>query len=146
MKKRFGSAILLMLLVAIIAGCSDKDNSSLDQDWMSQEPIEVNLIVPEEYVEPGTLVTLRAQVTQSGEIVEDADRVIFEIWREGSDEEHERITAEHVGDGFYAVEKNFSDPGVYNVVSHVDARTWHIMPKKQFAVGDVEIEVPANNS
>ncbi len=58
----------------------------------------------------------------------------MEIWKEG-DEEHETIEAAHIKDGVYAINKTFSEKGIYNIIAHTSARDLHTMPKMQVTVG-----------
>ena len=126
--------LLLILLMIAATACSPDENGE-----MTEIPglIDVVIHIEPEQLSPGEPVSIQAVVTQEGEPVEDANEVTFEIWKEGqNEEEHEQIAGEHLGEGVYGIEKTFSEPGVYYVISHVTARGAHNMPKKQFTVGE----------
>lgn len=128
--------ILLMLTAACSQGEQTTDGPT---DETLLEPIEVDLQAPEQ-VEPHTEVTLQAVVTQAGEYVDDASEVEFEFWEEGFEDDSEMISADHLGEGTYAVEKTFDKEGIYYVYSHVTARDMHRMPKAKIVVGNPDVE------
>ncbi|PLR67526.1 MULTISPECIES: FixH family protein [Bacillaceae] len=84
--------------------------------------------------------TFAVAVTQGKEAVEDASGVEFEIWKAKSKEDSEMIKAVHKGKGVYEINKTFNEDGVYFVQTHVTARDLHVMPKKEFIVGEVTEE------
>ncbi|WP_156509930.1 hypothetical protein [Rossellomorea aquimaris] len=45
-----------------------------------------------------------------------------------------------MGNGIYTIKKTFKEEGIYYVQTHVTARDMHVMPKKQFVVGEVSAE------
>ncbi|WP_051529948.1 FixH family protein [Anoxybacillus tepidamans] len=73
-------------------------------------------------------------VTYGKEKVTNADEVKFEIWKQGNGQ-HEMLQAKHKGNGKYAVEKIFTEPGTYSIVAHVTAHNMHNMPKTDVVVG-----------
>ncbi len=96
----------------------------------SMTPIEVSVSTEPVDLKIGQPVTLRAEVTQDGKPVNDADEVLFEIWPEGADEfEHEKIEGELDSNGVYSIDQTFTTAGKVYVVAHVTARTFHSMPK-----------------
>ncbi len=136
-------SILMLFVVSIMiiaAGCGTskgKDKSSQNQKPPAM--IDVDLKINPDHPQPNKEVTFSATVTQGSEKVDDADEVTFEIWKDGQ-EKHEKIKAEHKGDGIYSISKSFPEAGKYSVISHVTARDMHNMPKKEFTVGDVRAE------
>ena len=54
--------------------------------------------------------------------------------------ESEMIKATHEKDGVYSIRKTFKEAGIYYVQTHVTARDMHVMPKKQFLVGNISKE------
>lgn len=113
-----------------MVGCSKpNDNSS-----KIPEMLEVKLSVQPETGQVNQPIIFEAKVTQGKEKVNDADAVIFEIWR-AKDEKHEKIEIKHAQDGIYKLEKSFPQEGTYYIISHVTARDMHNMPKKEFVVG-----------
>lgn len=98
----------------------------------SLQMVEVAIVLPERIkVEEQT--TISAKVTQGDDNVDDALDVLFEIWKDDQ-EDHDRIEGKHQKNGIYAVEKSFTEPGTYYIISHVTARGMHVMPKQEFQV------------
>ncbi|MFJ5715205.1 FixH family protein [Neobacillus sp. NPDC093127] len=126
MRKLLVVFITVLLLIAAVS-CS-KQNDALP------EMINVDLSV-----KPGTgkvnqPISFEAKVSQGKEMVNDAESVIFEIWR-AKDEKHEKIAIKQAKNGIYRLEKSFPQEGTYYIISHVTARDMHNMPKKEFIIG-----------
>jgi hypothetical protein len=119
----------------MVSACSanTEDQTNIE---MSLEAIEADILIPEK-LSTNESYTLQVAVTQGDETVEDANEVVFEVWKGNSREESELIEAEHEGDGVYQIEKTFPEHGVYYVQTHVTARDLHVMPTKPIVVGDV---------
>jgi len=123
-------SIIAIICLLILVSCSNKTKDSLGTPKM----LEVNLSVNPEKAEPNQPVVFEAKVTQGKENVNDADEVVFEIWR-SNDKQHQEIKINHPKNGVYRLEKSFSQEGTYYIISHVTARDMHNMPKKEFTVG-----------
>jgi hypothetical protein len=138
----------LLLSAAILTGCNsvndmEKDKASVEAPAL----IEVTIKTTPEKALPGDEVLIEASVTQSGEPVDNANEVSFEVWN-SDDKEHEMINAEHNGEGIYSIRKEFEKDGVYSIVAHVTAREQHTMPKMEYVVGEpasVQDEIDANS-
>lgn len=120
--------VFITVLLLIVAVSCSKQNDALP------EMIKVDLSV-----NPGTgkvnqPISFEAKVSQGKEIVNDAESVIFEIWR-AKDEKHEKIAIKQAKNGVYRLEKSFPQEGTYYIISHVTARDMHNMPKKEFIIG-----------
>ncbi|WP_082193856.1 FixH family protein [Bacillus sp. 37MA] len=89
---------------------------------------------------------MKVRLTQDQENVEDAEDVQFEIWKANSQEESELIEAKYEKEGIYSVKKTFQEDRIYYVQTHVTARGMHVMPKKQFVVGNVSEEAEEDQS
>ncbi len=126
---------LAIAMILILAGCGGSKENKQPESLPIPVPIAVELTISPEHIEANTSVTISAKVTQNNENVENADEVLFEVWKKGH-EEHEMIHGKHQGNGVFTIEKSFDADGVYYVVSHVTARNMHSMPKKEFIVGD----------
>lgn len=122
---------LLLFLAACTAGESGTGEVP--------EVVEADIQLPAE-MKPGESYQLQVEVTQGGKPVEDADEVLFEIWNDSEGGESSRVEAKHIGEGIYQVDETFEITGVYSVQTHVTARAMHVMPKRQFQVGDVTKE------
>ena len=122
---------LLLFLAACTAGESGTGEVPEVVEADVQLPVKMN---------PGEDYQLQVEVTQGGEPVEDADEVLFEMWNDSEGGGSSRVEAKHIGEGIYQVDENFEITGVYSVQTHITARGMHVMPKRQFQVGDVTEE------
>ncbi len=130
--------IAIFVSSILLAGCGDttEKNNRNNQDEIPIM-IEAKLEVPEK-AEVGSDVVLAVAVTQGGDVVEDANEVKFEIWKDGQKEESEMVDANLSENGKYISNYTFNDNGIYHVQSHVTARNMHTMPEKTIQIGDVE--------
>ena len=110
----------------------DGMDMDMDMNEDAMNPIKVEIILPEQIVANKDL-ELQAKVTQSDKPVDDAQKVMFEVWR-GDEQEHEKIEAKLTSDGVYQIEKQFDESGEYTMIAHVSAREMHSMPSKKFEV------------
>jgi hypothetical protein len=129
------SIILLGFFLLLVAGCGNNQG----QDNNEVQFIEVDIQLPNK-IEPNETIEIGALVTLGDEKVEDAQDVKFEIWEKGQETDHEMIPGKHVGDGLYTTAKSFEKDGVFYVVAHVTARDMHYMPRKEFIVGEGNVE------
>lgn len=129
--KKFVSIALLLLL---LAGCGTEEAESTGTG-NSAEPIKVEFNVAAQS-EVAETVVLAVTVTQGDEVVDDADEVVFEVWKSGHRSKGEMITAEHKGDGMYQAETFFDEEGLYFIQAHTTARRLHVMPKHELTVGN----------
>lgn len=91
-----GFISVLFIISAAACGNSTKKEDS----GKMPEMVEVALSVKPEKAETNEPVTFEAKVTQGSEAVNDADEVVFEIWR-SKDEKHEKIKVKHAENGIY---------------------------------------------
>lgn len=133
MWKKMG--VMLLISVAIIAGCSNEhqghDNMDMNMGMSTSDLIKVELHVPRD-IQVNQQVTFTAHVSQDDKDVVDADKVEFEWWIEGG--EHHKAEVKHSADGDYVLEQTFEEPGTYTIISHVTVKSMHSMPKKTFEV------------
>ncbi|MBA9026564.1 FixH family protein [Peribacillus huizhouensis] len=123
------------ILICIISGCNI--TSSTSQEKM--KVIEADILLPD-VVSLNQECIFKVHVTQGSSNVDDAQDVQFEIWNSTSTQDSEMLQAKLIGNGTYTVSKQFSQDGIYYVQTHVTARGLHVMPKKQFMVGEVSKE------
>ncbi|TFE02200.1 FixH family protein [Jeotgalibacillus salarius] len=119
-----------LMAVVLLAACSQEEETAIEMPEM----VEVEISVPDDAV-PGEETVLQAEVTQGGEVVEDANEVLFEIWNDAEGTESERVEASHTENGVYEVAYTFEE-SIYTVQAHTTARDMHVMPKTQFHVGE----------
>ncbi|KKO55526.1 FixH family protein [Paenibacillus sp. DMB20] len=132
LKKNYAIISVMVLMAIALAACSDSSANNSDELVM-MEPIIVDLTLSDESAAAGEKVVMKAKVTQSGSPVEDADKVEFELKREGGGMQV-KVPVAHAGDGVYVLEKAFEEAGTYMVISHVTARGQHSMPMKELKV------------
>ncbi|WP_059052963.1 FixH family protein [Paenibacillus senegalimassiliensis] len=132
--KRSGWLLAAFILtLTLLGGCARTESTAMEN--FSLAPIKVQLEVTPDPVQIGETVTFTATVTHQEQIVDDADEVTFEFWREDDTEgEHGQVTVTSAGNGTYVLEQSFDEPGTYKVISHVTARDQHSMPSKSFTV------------
>ena len=128
-------AVLAFLF--LVTACSSGQNEHHQMSLQPTVPVEVEVLTEPETLKAGTPVQIMAKVTQGEELVDDADRGEFELWRDGqSDDEHQHMNGEHQGEGIYAITYTFEEAGTYYVIPHTDARGMHIMPTATLNVGE----------
>lgn len=123
---------ILFALTLLLAACSQSEEDNVQSNEIPKV-VEVTININPEKAKINKEVEIQAMVTQGNEAVTDADDVKFEIWKEG-EEKHEKIEATHKGDGIYAINKTFSENGIYHIIAHTNARGMHTMPKIQITV------------
>ncbi|KIL46746.1 FixH family protein [Jeotgalibacillus soli] len=121
----------------LIAGCGNGEEE--EQNTAVPEIVDAKIIIPE-MVESNEETPLQVRLTQGGEPVNDANEVVFELWNDVNGGESDMIPAVRKGDGVYQINMMFEEDGVYSLQTHVTARDMHVMPKKQFTVGEVTEE------
>lgn len=125
----------MLLLILVLAACGQNNSNDTEESGTADpQPIDVVLDTPET-AKTGEELTFSATVTQADEKVEDANEVMFEVWKEGDKDNSEMIEATHDGEGVYTVKKTIDEDGTYVVQSHVTARDLHTMPKSKVKVG-----------
>lgn len=80
--KRIIGWLLIGMTLAVLAACGKNEEPEVSTEPEEILPIAVELTVTEQ-VETGETVKMEALVTQGEEKVEDADKVVFEVWEEG---------------------------------------------------------------
>jgi hypothetical protein len=118
---------VFLAILFFLTGCGHASHT--------EEPqlLEVNIQFSSNEVKTDESIVIDAVVRYGDEVVTDATKVMFEIWKDGSSD-HEEIIVMHHEQGIYRLEKTFSAPGTYYVITHVDAKRLHTMPKGQFTV------------
>lgn len=133
--------VFTVLAMLFVAACSnEKDKQGNESPDFSLGVIEVEAKITPEKGAIDAPIKIEALVTLGTEKVEDANEVLFEIWRKGQEGEHEKVLGKHEGKGIYAIEKSFTEAGLYFVISHVTARNMHTMPTNAFVIGEVSDE------
>ncbi|MFC3749835.1 FixH family protein [Paenibacillus sp. GCM10012306] len=122
-----------LLLAGCASGTAGGGHAGHSVD-ISMEPIKVELEWSPAEVTVSSPVTFEAKVTQEGKPVDDAKEVLFEIVNKDGKTEKMELKGTSAGEGKYTAEGTFDKEGLYNVTSHVSARTQHSMPSKELTV------------
>lgn len=130
--------IALFASLLILSACATEEETLPE---LTLDMIDVKITAEPQPIEPGEPVTIKAEVTLHGERVE-ADRIWFDVWQEGRDDDIEVVTGEREELGLYYITQTFEEEGVYYAVSHVDYGMMHNMPRLKLVVGDVAGEDP----
>lgn len=127
--------LLMMLALAftILAACGNNDDSVNDLDELPV--LDVEFDIPET-LDVGETLVLQAVVTYGGELVEDAEEVVFEVWEKGKQDESDWLGSTNNEDGTYTAEVTFDEDGIYEMYAHTTARGIHYMPKREVIVGE----------
>lgn len=128
--KKIMYIFITVLFLSLTAACGNHHEGQEDKPQM----LDVDLSINPEKGQINEPIKFKAKVTQGKEKVNDADEVIFEIWR-SKDNTHEKVEIKNSKDGVYSLEKTFQQEGTYYIISHVTARDMHNMPKKEFVIG-----------
>jgi|GEM_PF-5640828 len=129
----------MSLVIGIsMSGCQNQSNAHESDHQMQHDDADDEVIAPEvqikanEHVDKGQEETILAMVTYGKEFVDNAE-VVFEI---NHDEVSEKITANLIEEGKYAIDYTFESDGHYQVTAHTNAEGYHIMPSIEIQVGD----------
>lgn len=136
----FRTAAIGMMMVALlvfVAACSPGNDHEHQLSLEPTVPVEVEVLTEPTELKVGEEVRILAKVTQGGELVDDVDRVRFEWWMDGQNEEdHVFMDGEPQDVGIYGITVTFEEPGTYYVIPHTDARGMHTMPTATLEVGE----------
>ncbi|MDG5472173.1 FixH family protein [Jeotgalibacillus sp. ET6] len=122
----------------ILTACGEESEPQ-SQESEAPQVVEAEIVIPED-IQVQEASKLQVEISQGGEAVEDANEVMFEIWNDVKGEESEQHEAEHIGEGVYEIDYTFEEDSIYSLQTHITARDMHVMPKKQFTVGEVTEE------
>ena len=123
---------LIFIFSLLLSACSlEKDVTNL---YKKETPLEAEIIIPASF-SANTQETIKAVLTQGGKMVENADFVHFEIWKQDGSIKYSMEQAEAEGNGIYSLSKNFDSDGLYYIKVHASNDGSIIMPQKQFIVG-----------
>ena len=134
-----------LVTCSILVGC--------DEQTMVEEalPVMVDVeIKTATNLNVNEIIQLEAYVSKAGEPVNDAQEVKFEVWESGMRDNATTIQGENSDDGTYTATYTFEHDGVYYMFAHTTVGDLHVMPKKQFIVGqpnmDEVLEDTSSNS
>ncbi|WP_339251161.1 FixH family protein [Sporosarcina sp. FSL W8-0480] len=125
-------ALLVILGLMVLSACGKEAD---DGSSMEVLPLLVELSVTE-HAEVGETVKMEALVTYGGEKVEDADKVVYEVWEDGMKDDSIMIDSVNEKNGLYTAETIFEKDGLYHIQVHVDAKRLHSMPVKEVIIGE----------
>ena len=129
----------LVAVPVLLFGCSEEPVvDTLDSGENMPVAVEVE-IVNELALAPSIEVELAVRVTQSGQSVDDADEVKFEVWESGKQANGVMLEGQLAEDGIYTVQHTFPHDGVYYMYAHTTARGMHVMPKAELIIGNPDL-------
>lgn len=136
--------VSLLLTLTLLAACGKEQvveqEPASGQEEEALQPVEVQILSSGEDFHPEEEGIIEVKVTQGEENVADADEVLIEIWKKEHQDESINYEAENKGDGLYSLSHTFPEDGIYYVIAHVTARDMHVMPRKEFVIGEVNEE------
>ncbi|MBM7097726.1 MULTISPECIES: FixH family protein [Alteribacter] len=127
--------VLAGVLLFVLAACSDDPLIEEPESAGTGERINVRMLFDDD-IQPNEETTLRVEVKQAGEEVDDADEVMFEIWPHGRSYESTELEAEHEGGGIYASSFTFDEENLFYIQPRVTARDRQSVMLSELIVGD----------
>ncbi|MFJ8257453.1 FixH family protein [Peribacillus asahii] len=126
-------AFSILLVLVLLAGCQETEmpegkevNSTVTTPLVASISSVGDLVAGKEII-------IEASVKQGKEVIQEADEVLIEIRKSGSDE-RTMLGAKNIGEGKYQVLHTFPDSGKYFVIAHVTTKGLHVMPEKEFVI------------
>mgnify|MGYP000666386385 CR=1 FL=1 len=136
-RKLYGIRLCLLLLAgSLLTGCT-ANVSSTDENGLSPH-LTVDLQLPEQ-IEVNQSALFTILVHENGDPYEGADRVEFEIWPVDQRQDSVRLPGNPTASGTYTVSTSLAEEGVYTIRCHVISEQYHVMPTKQFAIGEAAV-------
>ncbi|QCR34122.1 FixH family protein [Lysinibacillus sp. SGAir0095] len=135
--KRMKYIFFVSVSCILLSACSLKEDVA--ELYKKESPMEAEIIIPDTFVNNEKEI-IKAVLTQNGEKVEGADYVHFEIWKQDGTLHYYMEPAKEMGNGIYALSKDFDSNGLYYIKVHASKNGSIIMPQKQFVVGDLSKE------
>ncbi|PLT30545.1 FixH family protein [Peribacillus deserti] len=126
--------LFVLILSLFLNACSLKEDAA--DLYQKQSPLEADIIIPKIF-SSNTQENIKVVLTQDGKKVEGADYVHFEIWKQDGSLHYNMEQAKEVGNGMYALSKDFNSNGLYYIKVHASNNGSMIMPQKQFVVGEL---------
>ncbi|WP_027094597.1 FixH family protein [Cohnella thermotolerans] len=112
-----GAAAAALLALLTLSGCSSGAGASTS--GAEDGRYEIAFATSPAELKLNESVTLSVAVSRGGKPVKDAD-VVLELWPKGVEpSEHAQLSAKADGKGSYVLKGQFSQAGVYYVISHV---------------------------
>lgn len=154
-KKLIGLGGIFFMLI-VLSACHGNEQSERNSEQQSNhdhhqeknvstEPLKVEILTPDKLPVNQESI-LEARLTQGDELVNDAQEVQFEVWKENNKKQSEMIDGKLEKDGVYTAKKTFQEDGIYYVQAHATARGMHVMPIKKIVVGEGAKESDKNPS
>ncbi len=129
---------IIAILCLFLTACSTEQPApSKPTESEIPLPLSVSFHVEPMLLKTEEVATIQVEVKQGDKLIEDANQVEFEIWKENQ-EKHDIVPAENKGKGVYSIMERFHDPGTYFIMYHVTARDMHTMKEMQIVVEGVE--------
>ncbi|WP_099157851.1 FixH family protein [Virgibacillus ndiopensis] len=127
--------LLLITTLVLLTACGETNKDTEESTDEELKTLNVEFKVPET-ADVDETVVLNAIVTYGDEKVKNAEKVEFEFWEKGNEDDSTIIESKNNKDGTYTAEVAFDHDGVYEMYAHVTAEGLHTMPKKSITVGN----------
>ena len=134
---RLNKVAVLSAALLLLSACSLREDAA--QLYKQEAPLQVMMDVPET-IAAGEAVTLGASLTQSGEPLDEADFVHFEIRKQDGTLPYPMEEAQALGDGSYQIDASFKTDGLYVLEVHAGSGGAIANPQYQFIVGELSEE------
>ncbi|MFC7686076.1 FixH family protein [Ureibacillus sp. GCM10028918] len=133
----------MKLLLFVLMSCILLSACSLKEDvadlYKKESPLEAEVILPDSFFDDRQ-ETIEVVLTQDGKKVNGADYVHFEIWKQDGTLHYNMEPAKEMGNGIYAISKEFNSDGLYFLKVHASKNGSIISPQMQFVVGELSKE------
>ncbi|KGR75636.1 FixH family protein [Ureibacillus sinduriensis] len=133
----------MKFLFTVLTACLLLSACSLSEDvaelYEKESPLKAEVTLPEFYSDDHK-ETIEVLLIQDGEKVNGADYVHFEIWKQDGTLHYYMEPAKEMGNGIYALSKDFKSDGLYYLKIHASNNGSIISPQMQFVVGDLSKE------
>ncbi len=133
MKKNICISFIFIFSLLLNACSLEQDVANL---YRKEKPLESEIVIPESFSD-NKKETIKVVLTQDGKMVEGADYVHFEIWKQDGTVKYNMEEAVEEGNGTYSLNKSFDGDGLYYIKVHASNDGSMIMPQKQFIVGEL---------
>lgn len=133
MKKYICISFVLIFSLSLSACSLEEDVAN---QYRKEKPLESEIFIPESFSD-NKQETIKVVLTQDGKMVEGADYVHLEIWKQDGTVKYNMEESVEEGNGTYSISKSFDSDGLYYVKVHASNDGSIIMPQIQFIVGEL---------
>ncbi|WPK10918.1 FixH family protein [Lysinibacillus louembei] len=126
--------LIILLTCYMISACSANPNAS--QLYKQETPLEAEIILPD-LLEPTKAVTIKVNLTQNGDAVENPQYVHLKMWKQDGTVTYGMTEASNDGNGQFSLNMDFESEGLYYIQVHASNNDSIITPTKLLIVGEL---------